>query len=127
MASHDLVGRDGDAAPLVLRFQDAALDELVPHLIPDLLVIFQAQRAGCLALPGVDILLNDRLVGPRVDALAVDLADRGLGQQTGAARDAAQVEHQPGEEGESDDDHQRFGGVAEGLHHRDSRDSGRRV
>ena len=70
-----------------------------------------------LTLEGVDALLDHRLVGPGVDALSVDLADGGTGEQTSAARDAAQVEHQPGEEGKGDHHHERLGGIAERLHH----------
>ena len=114
----DFIGRHGDAAPAVFGFQHAALDELVPDLVPNLLVVLEPEGPGRLPLAGVDALLNHRLVRAGVDALTVDLPHRRLGKETGAARDTAQVEHEPGEEREGHDDHQRFGGVPKGLHHR---------
>ena len=87
----DLVVTDADSPAAVLRIQDAALDDLVPDLVPDLLVVLQPQCTGALLLPRIDGLLHDVLVGPGVDALAVDLAHRSLGEQAGTAGDAAEV------------------------------------
>ena len=67
---------------LYSRLEHTVLDELLPDLVTDLLVVLEPERARRLPLAGVDALLHHGLVGAGVDAAAVDLADRGLGEQT---------------------------------------------
>ena len=120
----DLVLAHGDPAALVLRVEHGVLDELLPDLVPDLRDVLQAEPPGRLALPGVDVLLDDGLKRPQVDALAVDLAHRGLGEQAGGAGDATEVDDQPGKEREGHDHHQWLGRIPKRLHHMRIRDSG---
>ena len=100
----------------VLGVEHAALHDLVPDLVPDPLVVLEAHGAGVLPLAGVDGLLDDALICARVDAVAVHLAHGRAGEQAGASGDAAEIEHQPGKEGDGDHHHEGFGRIAKGLH-----------
>ena len=62
-------------------------------------------------------VLDGGLVGSDVDRLAVDRTDRRPGEEPALAGDPAQVEDHPREEGDRDEVDDRFGCVAEGLHH----------
>ncbi len=113
---HDLVLADGDPAARVFLVEDAVLDELLPDLIAHLLDVLQPEARGRLALAIVDGLLDHPLVGAGIHALAIDVADGGSGEQAGIAGDPAQVDDEPGEEGDGQDHHEGFGRIAESLH-----------
>ena len=117
---HHLVLADRDPAPAVLGVEDPSVHELVPDLVFDLGTVLQSQRGRRLPLAVVDGLLNRRLVGACVDALAVDLADRS-GRPEAAPVDAGEDENKH-QQGENRPGHLRA--VPKCLHHRKNSNSG---